>query len=311
MRIKDSLKKLIPDKEVRHSLSRVLTKHISDELMLKILYRITLGEKLNFSIPTTFNEKLQWYKLYYRDDLMTLCSDKYLVRNYVEKKGLSHILTPLYGVYNNADEINFDELPNECFIKCNHNSNGNILWRKDKQMNVYKIRKKLNKMLSNNAFYSSREWSYKNIKPRIICEELLKTKDPNGLVDFNFFCFNGQPKLVMYNIGLSNDAGEHAIGHRAVFDENFNPLDIKTSMKPLDVEKIKKPKNYEEMLNYAKILSEPFPFVRVDFFYVDGVIRFGELTFYSAGGYGKFEPQKWQYILGEMLELPQINKRTL
>lgn len=310
MSIKEFLKKVVPDKELRHSLSRFFTKNISDEVMIPLLYWITVGEKLNLKDPKTFNEKLQWYKLYYRDELVTLCSDKFLVRDYVNDQGLSHILTPLYGVYNDANEINFDEIPNECFLKCTHNSNGNILWNKDKAMDIKKIKRNLNKMLSNNAYYSSREWSYKNIKPRIICEELLKANSHHGLVDFNFFCFNGKPRLVMYNTGLSNEKGEHAIGKRAVFDEDFNPLDISTSMEPLPPESISKPKNFDEMLKYATILSKPFPFVRVDFFYMDGEIRFGELTFYSGGGYGKYEPKEWQYILGDYMVLPEKTNRV-
>lgn len=304
MSIKELLKKIISNKETRHKLSEMLTKKVSDEFMIKMLYRITLGEKLDLNNPIKFNEKLQWYKLFYRNDLMTRCSDKYLVREYVKQKGLANILTPLYEVYDKAEDINFNELPEECFIKCTHNSNGNILWKKENLKDVEKIKKKLNGMLSNNAFYSSREWAYKNIQPRIICEELLKTNKSEGLIDYNFFCFNGHPKLVMYNVGLSDGNGEHTVGQRAVFDENFNPLDIKTSMNPLDTKTIEKPHNFEEMLIYAKQLSEPFPFVRVDFFYVDGVIRFGELTFYSAGGYGKYEPQEWQYKLGEWMDLP-------
>jgi hypothetical protein len=307
MNIKDILKKIVSNKEARLNLVKLLTSHVSDEAMVKFLWHINYGkEKLNLENPQTFNEKLQWYKLYYHDNLMTQCSDKYLVRDYVKKCGLSHILTPIYSVYEKVEDISFETLPDECFIKCTHNSNGNILWRKNESLNdVIFIKKKLNRMLKNNAYYSSREWSYKNIKPRIICEKLLKSDDSNGLVDYNFFCFDGKPKLVMYNIGLSDEKGEHSIGKRAVLDMNFDPINITTSMNPLDSKFIKKPNNFSDMIKYAQVLSKPFPHVRVDFFYVNGEIRFGELTFYSAGGYVKLEPKKWQYIIGDWMKLPQ------
>lgn len=304
MSIKENLKKVVPNKEIRLKLNRALTKNISDETMIKFLYRISTGEKLNLDNPVTFNEKIQWYKLNYRDPLMTKCSDKFLVREFVKEKGLGNILTPLYGVYESVDEINFKKIPSECFIKCTHNSNGNVLWRKSKLDDVREIKKRIEKMMNNNAFYSSREWAYKDIKPRVICEELLESNNKQGLVDFNFFCFNGEPKFLMYNIGLSDENGEHAIGKRAVLDMNFKELDMKTSLEKLDMKDVKKPDNFEEMVDYAKILSAPFPFVRVDFFHVNNEIRFGELTFYTGGGVGIYEPRKWQEQLGEWMELP-------
>lgn len=302
--IKSLVKTILPNKEIRLKINQLLTKKISDEKMLKFLYYLSVGEKLDLENPKKLNEKIQWYKLYYRDDLMTICSDKYLVRDYVKDVGLEHILTPIYGVYEDPNLIEFEKLPDECYIKCTHNSNGNYLWKKSDDIDQDKIIRKFSKMMKNNAYYSSREWGYKNIEPRIICEEYLKPKNNSSLVDFNFFCFNGVPRLVMYNVGLSNEKGEHTLGKRAVLDPEFNPLNVKTSMGELDFNSITKPSNYDQMLEYAKVLSKPFPFVRVDFFYFNEEIRFGELTFYSGGGYGKYTPDEWQYIIGDWFELP-------
>lgn len=306
--IKQLMKRIISNKELRLKVNRILTQNISEEKVIKFLYYISMGEKLNLKNPQKFNEKIQWYKLNYREKLMVQCSDKYLVRHYVKDVGLEHILTPLYAVFEEASLIEFKNLPDEFYMKCTHNSNGNFLYKKKLNPNEFEVKKKFSRMMKNNAYFSSREWAYKDIKPRIICEEYLKPNEGSSLVDFNFFCFNGEPKLIMYNLGLSNDKGEHTVGKRAVLDQDFNVLDVETSMDRLDINLINKPNNFDEMLEYAKILSKPFPFVRVDFFYINNQIRFGELTFYSAGGYGKYSPDKWQYKLGEWFELPNVEK---
>lgn len=309
MSIKEALKRLIKNKETRAKLMQSFTKFVPDKPMLMLLYYISTGKRLNLQNPVTLNEKIQWYKLNYRDPLMTRCADKHEVRNYVRDCGLDFLLSELIEVYNNADEILFDQLPEKCYIKCNHNSNGNILWDSTKEPDTEAIRKHLNRMLKNNAFYSSREWCYKDIQPRIIVEELLENRvSDEGLIDINIFCFHGEPKMVLYNVGLVDSTGGHAIGRRAVFDENFNELRVETAMESLPFGSVEKPTQFDNIIQYAKILSKPFPFVRVDFFYTIDSVYFGELTFYSAGGYGKYSPDEWNYTMGDWFELPEKTK---
>lgn len=290
--------------EKKRSAVAILSAILPEKLDLKLKFYLKTGRKLNLKYPKTYNEKLQWYKLNYRVPLMTKCADKVRVREYVAECGLGHILTEQYGIYESADEIDFENLPDECFIKCNHNSAGNFHWKRANKPNIEYIRKKFQRMLSINQYSLSEEWAYKNIKPLIVCEEFLRASSPETFIDFNFFCFNGEPELVMYNLDLCAENGDHADGRRAVFNKNFEPIEMTTSVEVLPYESIKKPYNYQEMLEYARILSKPFPHVRVDFFLVDGIIHFGELTFYSGSGYGKFYPEYWQDIVGDWFKLP-------
>lgn len=299
------IKKILQNKETRLWVCQKFTSGLSDKFVVELFYKLATGKKLPLDDPKTLNEKIQWYKLYYHNPLMIKCADKYTVRDYVRKRGLSCILNTNYGVYENAKEIDFQNLPERCFIKCTHNSNGNYAWDRKKENNISELTNYFNKMLKLNAFYTSREWCYKNIKPRIIVEKYIETEEGQDLIDINIFCFNGEPKLVLWNVGLSDKEGKHAIGKRAVFDESFNELRIETAMPSLPYGSIKKPDVFDKLIEYAKKLSKPFPFVRVDFFYTGKEIFFGELTFYSAGGYGKYAPDKWNYIIGDWFVLPE------
>ena len=291
--------KLIPILGVRGILNCV-----PDKIYLKWLYKAQTGLSLNLKDPQTYNEKLQWYKVYYHDPLMTVCADKYAVRQYVTDCGLSHILTTLYGVYESVEDVDFDCLPDECFIKCSFNSNGNYHWKSGDNKNLI-IRKYKKMMSKNRCYYGGREWCYKHIVPRLVFEEYIKAESSEGFVDFNIFCFYGKPKLIMYNIEMCNPDGSHGKGRRAVFDPDFNRLDIKTNLESINDKNIVKPVNFHEMLAYAEILSKPFPHVRIDFFYIDGDIRFGEMTFYSGSGFGKYEPREFQYTMGSWFPLPK------
>lgn len=290
--------------EFKRKIIAISSAVLPDKLDIKLKYYLKTGRKLDLNNPKTYNEKIQWYKLNYRVPLMTQCADKVRVRQYVESCGLSKILTEQYGIYESPYEIDFDNLPNECFIKCNHNSAGNYHWKRENNPNIEDIKRKFSRMLSINQFALSREWAYKNIRPLIICEEFLRASSSEEFIDFNFFCFNGEPELVMYNLELCAENGDHADGKRAVFNKDFKPVDMTTSVEVLPYDSIKKPPNYDEMLEYARVLSKPFPHVRVDFFLVDGVIHFGELTFYSGSGYGEFYPECWQDIMGDWFVLP-------
>ena len=292
--------------EFKRKAISIISGILTDRQDIELTYWIKTHQRINLNNPITFNDKIQWYKLNYRVPLMTKCADKVLVREYVKECGLEHILTKQYGVYRSPEEIDFNQIPDDCFLKCNHNSAGNFHWKRRENPDIRDIRTKFKKMLKINQFDLSREWAYKNIPPRIICEEYLKVSSPEKFVDYNFFCFNGEPKLIMYNLGLCAENGDHADGKRAVLNTDFNMVDMVTPMQPLTKNEIIKPDNFEEMLEYARILSRPFPHVRVDFFHVDGEIHFGELTFYSGSGFGNFKPDKWQKIMGDWFVLPAV-----
>lgn len=294
--------------EVKRRIIARLSSIFSDKQDIILTTLIKTRKRIDLEHPSTYNEKIQWYKLNYRVPLLTQCADKVHVREYVKSYGLEHILTKQFAIYEKAQDIDFTSLPDECFIKCNHNSAGNYHYKRSDNPDESAIKKRFARMLSINQYSLSREWAYKNIQPLIICEEYLKPSAPEKFVDFNFFCFNGQPKLVMYNLGLCAENGDHADGKRAIFDEYFQPVDMTTNVEVLPYSQVSKPEQFEQMLEYAKILSKPFPHVRVDFFLVDNEIHFGELTFYSGGGFGKFYPEKWQKIMGDWFILPETMK---
>ncbi len=282
---------------------------IPDRLYIESRFRTMVGYPLDLNNPRTFNEKVQWYKLYYRNPLMTTCADKYLVKSYVRECGLGYLVTPVIGVWDKPEDIEFNKLPDECFIKCNHNSNGAIHWRREMIGEKQSTIGKLNKLLKKNGYKANREWAYKNIKPVIFAEEMIESSESDPLSDWNVFCFNGKPQLILYNIGMVNSKGEHSDrAYRAAFDTQFNYLNVETAMERIPEGKVDKPVFWEKMLEYASILSKPFPEVRVDFFSTGNVLRFGELTFYSSGGYSEWKPEKWGIQMGEWFVLPEKNK---
>jgi hypothetical protein len=276
---------------------------MSDEKFAKLKYKENTGRNLDLEQPKTFNEKLWWLKLKNRDPLLTICSDKYKVRDYVKSCELEHILTNLYGIYENANDINFDELPDKVFIKCNHGSGANILYDRNKSFNIKKFREKFNYALQQNYYLQSREWNYKDIEPKIIVEEVLGEAN-ESLVDYRFLCFEGEVKLLFIDIETASEDGSHnPFAKRNVYDKDFNCLDIKVVRENYDTSLILKPKNFDQMIEYAERLSKPFPFCRVDFYNIKGTIKFGEITFYPGGATQIIEPEIWELKLGEWIDL--------
>lgn len=277
-------------------------KKYSDYEYAKKLWKNHTGKEIDFSNPKTFNEKLWFLKLSNRDPLLTLCSDKHKVREYVTKCGFADILKNEYHCFNNADEIDFNNLPSPCYLKCNHASGMNLVFDTNKKNNISHIKWKFNYLLSQNPYYLSREWNYKNIEPKIVCEEVLSM--PDGVSDIpevQFFCFNGKPEFIMYNLGLADENGFHKKATRWVLDTDWNIIDIKTSMPTSNIIP-HIPENFERMMEIATKLSEPFPHVRVDLFNINGKIIFNELTFYSGGGFVKLDPESWQIKFGDLID---------
>lgn len=293
-------KKLITNQNTRLKILKLLD-FIPDKIMIYIQYYIATGRWLNLSNPIRFTEKLQWYKLYYRNNLLTQCADKYLVREYIESKNLGNILVPLYGVYNDATEIDFTDLPESFVLKTTNGSHTNILCKDKSNLNINNTKDMLNKWLTQWAGKVGREWAYYDIEPKIICEEFLDI-NTNNLDDYKFFCFNGEPYCLYVVIDRTAKDGIKL----GIYDLEFNKLDYRRSdIEPI-TKKIDKPKNYDEMLNIARILSRDFPHVRVDLYNINGKIYFGELTFYDGSGYKGYMDDKFDFILGSKFILPKV-----
>lgn len=278
--------------------SKGLFDFLSDKLYIKLFYYLNTGSKLNLNNPESFNEKLQWLKMNNKVPLYSLLADKYAVRKFIENKLGSENLIPLLGVYNNFDEINFDKLPKQFVLKCTHDSGGIVICKDKSKLDLKHAKKLMNKSLKTNYFYRGREWIYKDIKPRIVCEKLLVDESNTELKDYKFFCFNGEPKLIQVDF---NRFTNH---QRNIYDIEWNMLDLSIKYPNNKNLAIKKPNKLDEMLKFASELSRGMPHVRVDFYYIEGEIYFGEMTFFHGSGYEKFTPEKYNEILGNWIELP-------
>lgn len=277
-----------------------LTHILSDKLYLKLKYYQRMGKKLNLDSPKTFNEKLQWLKLYDRNTLYTKLVDKYEVREYIVNSIGEEYLIPLIGVWDDFDDIDFGALPNKFVLKCTHDSGGIVICEDKTKFDIYKTRKKIKKCLSYNYYWHGREWSYKNIKPRIIIEQYMSDEDEDELKDYKFFCFDGVPKA-MYVATDRNKKDEET--KFDFFDMDFNHMPF-TNGHPNAKVQIKSPDTFEKMKELASRLSKGIPQVRVDFYSINGRIYFGELTLSHWSGFTPFEPEEWDYKFGEWVHLP-------
>lgn len=267
-------------------------------------------ENYNIEKPRTFDEKLWWLKLNYRNELLTLCTDKYKVREYVIGCGFEEILVKLYGKYDRFRDINFESLPSEFIIKANHVSGGNYICRDKGKLDKKKLSRKYKKLLKRNYYLRSREWNYKNINPCLIIEEVLNDSSGVPLLDYKFMCFNGEPKLLFIDIGVATHDGSHAKNYyRNIYDMNFKRVNMKETRTSCDYDLIDKPINFEEMINIASKLSQPFPHARIDLYNINGKIYFGEITFYHGGGVNNIEPQEIAIEMGSWIDLSGFLKR--
>lgn len=274
---------------------------VSDKLFVKIQYRKRLKKKLNLKNPQTFNEKLQWLKVYDHNPQYTMMVDKYLVRDYIAKKIGDEYLVPLLGVYDSFEEIDFSKLPEKFVIKCNHDSGGLVICKDKSKLDISLAREKINKCLKRNYYYSNREWPYKNVKPKIIIEKFLEDKNNASIRDYKLFCFNGTPKFFYVSEGLEN----HQTAKISFLDLNFNFMPFKRKDYKSFDEVPEKPINLDLMIKFAKVLSKGIPHLRVDFYEIDGKLYFGELTFYTCSGFIPFYPEEWDLKLGKKLKLPK------
>lgn len=296
------IKNFCADKTIRFS---YLTKlgvfnGLSDEQYLKLKYKNVFGRNLDLENPKTFNEKLQWLKLYNRKPEYTVMVDKYKVREYIAQMIGEEYLIPLLGVWDNPDEIDFDALPNQFVLKCNHNSGTGMCICKDKSnLDIEKVKKELRKGLKEDYYLKFREWPYKDVPRKIIAEKYME--DASGdLKDYKFYCFDGSMKFVMINSDRNTPKPTRA----DYFDRNFNWLDFTWGYSHAEVQP-QKPEQFEKMVAIAEKLAAGLPHIRVDLYECNGQIYFGELTFFDGSGFDKIEPLEWDYKIGEYIVLPE------
>lgn len=274
---------------------------LGDKAYLKLRYRGLMGKKLNLDTPETYTEKLQWLKLYDRRPEFTLLVDKYAVKEYVRKTVGEEYLVPDFGVWNCFDEIPFDQLPDQFVLKCTHDSGGLVICRDRSAFDRAAARKKIETARSRSFYRLNREWTYKNITPRIIAEQYMENSKTGDLRDYKFFCFDGVPKLMFVATDRQTPGEDTKFDF---FDMEYQHLQL-INGHPNAKTPPQKPENFELMKELAAKLSKGIPHVRVDFYEVNGKVYFGEMTFYHFSGTVPFEPECWDKTMGDWLTLPE------
>lgn len=287
-------------KEIAKKILIMISK-ISPKLNSEILYFGKLKKKLNLKNPETFNEKIMWLKLnkYTDNELITSCVDKYEVRKYIKESESEEILNDLISVYNTPEEIDFDKLPNQFVLKCNHGAGYNIICKDKSKIDFEKIKSILNKWLKEDYWALYSEMQYKNVKRKIICEKYLESNRYQSLEDYKVYCFNGKPKFIMVCIGRNTGKTKYYF-----LDKNWKIMKInKLGLETPENFKINKPKCIDEMFSYAEKLSKPFKFVRVDFYDCNDKVIFGELTFTPSACVDTNYTEEAQKELGNMIKI--------
>lgn len=276
---------------------------MGDKKYLEKRFKLLIGEKLDLEDPKTFNEKMQWLKLYDRKKIYSKMADKYEAKRIVEKEVGAKYVIPTIGVYNKFDEINFNKLPKRFVIKCTHDSGGVVICLDKNSFDVAAAKKKLEKKMKKNYFYDKREWPYKNVRPRILVEEYVKDDLTEDLRDYKFMCFNGEPKYVYITVKNDNIFENY-------YDMDFKVVGINHGF-PRSCVEFKKPKLFNEMKDVARRLSRDTPFLRVDLHYVNDKILFGEMTFYDWAGFRPFVSENIDRELGDCIDLDFVKKQIM
>lgn len=273
---------------------------LPDSLYLKIMFRLKMGHRLDLKNPSTFNEKLQWLKLYNRKPEYTRMVDKSEAKIVAENILGKGYVIPTLGVWDKFEDIDFNSLPDRFVLKTTNGGGGGgvIICRDKTKLNSVSAAKQLNSSLKANIYRHLKEWPYKNVKPRILAEQFM-VDESGELRDYKFYCFNGEPKVFLV-------ASERFSGHRTYFDYfdmegNHLPFTQGGTNNPVTPAL---PSTFEEMKQVAKKLSHGLPHVRIDLYSVDEKVYFGEFTFFDSSGFEKFTPEKWDNIFGEWLILP-------
>lgn len=291
---------------MRMQILKLLT-FVPDKLMLRLQYRIKYRRSLNLKNPKRYTEKIQLYKLYYRNPVLHECVDKYRVKNYIRRKGLDIKIPELYGVYKKGEDIDFTSLPSRFVIKMNDGGGANnvIICDDKEKLDVPATVKLLNSWHGIKNIDAGREWAYTGIKESLIIIEQLLENENNpeaGIEDFKFFCFNGEPVLIQHD-------GDRNISHwKNFYDLDWKRIKLKTDYENYEGED-PRPDNLDRMTVLARELSKEFPHVRVDFYSIGKDIYFGELTFYPYSGYVPFDPDEFDFVLGEKFDVSSFTPK--
>ena len=276
-----------------------------DELYLKLLFRLYMGKRLNLKRPQTYSEKLQWLKLHDRKPEYTQMVDKITAKEYVASIIGRDYIIPTLGIWKSFDEIDFSTLPDQFVLKTNNGGGGGgiAICKNKATFNKKNAEKKLMRSMKSNLYRTLREWPYKNVKPCIIAEKYMEDSISKDLKDYKFFCFNGS--MEFFDIDI-----DRFIEHRSnYYDRNGNFLPFgKTYCPPDYTKKIEMPKNLDKMIELAETISHNTVLSRIDFYEIDGQVYFGEITFYPGSGFSPLTDEKWDYKLGDMIDLPNIKK---
>ncbi len=299
-KIYEAKKKIIKWYKKYFTVEGTYTSILPDKTYIKKLYKLRTGKKLNLRKPQSFNEKQNWLKLYDRRPEYTVMVDKYKAREYIAKKIGEQYLVPLLGAWDSPDEIDFDALPNEFVLKCNHD-NGVIICRDKSKLDIEKTKAELAFRLSRNYYKKLREWPYKNVPRKIICEKLMKNTNGEELFDYKLFCFNGKVKLIEVNSERFSDTCKE--DH---FDVEWNHFDV--TGKPSSGKELEKPYFLKDMIDIAEQCSKNIPFLRVDFNRWDNQLYLGEFTLFYGGAMKLFK-EPWESKLGDYIELPEKYRR--
>lgn len=279
---------------------------LPDSWFLRIKYFQVFGKILNLKNPKTFNEKLQWLKLYDRKPEYTVMVDKIEAKKWVADRIGDEYIIPTLGVWDSAEEIDFDSLPNQFVLKTNHDSGAVIICKDKSKFNIDEARKKLAASLKRDYYILGREWPYKDVKRRILAEKYMVDESGYELKDFKIFCFDGKPAFIQVDFDRFADSGHK----RNLYSTNWEILDFQYGYPSVRSHTIERPVNLEEMLQCASTLSKGHPFLRVDFYSINGSSKFGETTFFPECGFGKFEPSSADEKYGQNLKISGGGKLT-
>lgn len=274
-----------------------------DEPYLKMQYRLIFGKPLDLNNPTTYNEKVQWLKLYYHRPEYTILADKVKVKQCVKERIGEQYVVPLLGVWDRPEEIEWERLPDKFVLKTNHDGGnfGVVICRDKETFDKAKAIRRLRASLRRNTYLLGREWAYKNIPRKVFAEQYIEDESTKDLFDYKFFCFDGKVKIVMVATDRQSKTGTKF----DLFDESFNYLDLQQGPYLHAPIPPKKPVNFKLMKELAETLSKDMPHARVDFFEANNKVYFSEYTLYPSGGWAAFHPKEWDYTLGQFINLPE------
>jgi hypothetical protein len=296
-------------KAIRRFYVRTLRKmrFLPSKIYAHFHYEYYTGKKLNLDNPKEFNEKLQWYKVFYRPDVLTQLVDKYAVREYVENKIGKEYLNEIYDVYDKPEEIKYDKLPEKFVLKATHASGYNLIVKNKNKLDQTNATRLLKKWLDINQYYRiGQEWAYKNVQPRIIAEKFIKDDKRESLTDYKFYCFNGIVKFMEVHIDREENL------RLASYDLNFNKLPFNKMPPKNRIENpIEKPSNFNKMIELSEKLANDFPFVRIDFYSIQNKIIFGEMTFYPSDARRDYVPDEYNKIIGDYFMLPKLKGQKI